>query len=238
METMLKSEFDLSSITPNMGTMLLGNRCEFRAKPAFAEKDDSGQYQEKTWDQLAGDCIKIATFFDDEKLTRNARVAFVSGNSYYRLVGELAAMATGRVSVPIFPGYSSEFLGKILDFSDVEMLFVENEALLENIPAAALPSKIVLLSKANTEKNAKMDFVEDLVCQKSLTEDEIATVEKTMLAVKPSQLALIMYTSGTTSFPKGVMLTQNNILSQQAALVRLWKPEPGMRFLCYLPWAS
>jgi long-subunit acyl-CoA synthetase (AMP-forming) len=47
---------------------------------------------------------------------------------------------------------------------------------------------------------------------------------------------MIMFTSGTSSFPKGVQLTHRNLMSQQKALEILWKPESGMRFLCYLPW--
>jgi len=47
---------------------------------------------------------------------------------------------------------------------------------------------------------------------------------------------MIMFTSGTSSSPKGVQLTHGNLMSQQKALEILWQPESGMRFLCYLPW--
>jgi long-subunit acyl-CoA synthetase (AMP-forming) len=61
-------------------------------------------------------------------------------------------------------------------------------------------------------------------------------LEGSMRAVDAQRLAMIMFTSGTSSFPKGVQLTHFNLMSQQKALQMLWKPEPGMRFLCYLPW--
>ena len=61
-------------------------------------------------------------------------------------------------------------------------------------------------------------------------------IEKLFLDIAPTDTCLIMFTSGTTRFPKGVRLTHYNILSQQSALRTLWNPDPGMRFLCYLPW--
>jgi len=72
----------------------------------------------------------------------------------------------------------------------------------------------------------KIDFAPDI---------DFVAISDLFGEIHPDDLALIMYTSGTTNFPKGVMLTHRNILSQQSALKTLWAPEPGMRFLCYLP---
>jgi len=52
----------------------------------------------------------------------------------------------------------------------------------------------------------------------------------------PAAPALMMYTSGTSGALKGVLLTHDNILSQQRALAALWTITPDDRFLSYLPW--
>src|SRR4030095_13869271 len=54
--------------------------------------------------------------------------------------------------------------------------------------------------------------------------------------IKPDDPALILFTSGTTAFPKGVMLTHKNILAQQRAHQILWDLKPGLKVLSYLPW--
>ncbi|MEZ4655453.1 MAG: AMP-binding protein [Candidatus Eisenbacteria bacterium] len=57
-----------------------------------------------------------------------------------------------------------------------------------------------------------------------------------LAAVRPETPALMMYTSGTSGEQKGVLLTHDNILSQQRALAAIWKFGPDDRILTYLPW--
>lgn len=54
--------------------------------------------------------------------------------------------------------------------------------------------------------------------------------------VRPQDPALLMYTSGTSGRPKGVLLSHRNIMSQRRAMQLLWRLEPGGRVLSYLPW--
>ena len=54
--------------------------------------------------------------------------------------------------------------------------------------------------------------------------------------VYPAEPALMMFTSGTSGVLKGVVLTHDNILSQQRALSAIWSVTPNDRFLSYLPW--
>jgi long-subunit acyl-CoA synthetase (AMP-forming) len=55
-------------------------------------------------------------------------------------------------------------------------------------------------------------------------------------AIDPGKPALMMYTSGTSGPLKGVLLSHDNILSQQRALSAIWDVTPDDRFLSYLPW--
>src|SRR5204862_2999107 len=52
----------------------------------------------------------------------------------------------------------------------------------------------------------------------------------------PDDVAFLLYTSGTTGKPKGVELTHQNALSQQAALAQVWDVSDRDVFLSYLPW--
>jgi len=91
-----------------------------------------------------------------------------------------------------------------------------------------------LLEKLSGLGVSSVTFMDDLLAADA--EEDTNKLESRMRGVDPDSLAMIMFTSGTSSFPKGVQLTHRNLMSQQKALEILWKPEHGMRFLCYLPW--
>ncbi|MCF6195975.1 MAG: AMP-binding protein, partial [Emcibacter sp.] len=197
--------------------------------PAFAERRD-GSYQYWSWQQLVSDIITLSAYLfkcgldpDDDKLSR---VAFISGHSYPRLVTEMAVMSMGLVCVPIFAKYPGELMEKLINFSKVSMLVSDDREKISSLNPECLPERILLLSTPEFE---------DILNRKPAPE-KIVKIEQNFRAVPSSRMAMIMYTSGTSGFPKGVQLHYSNIMSQQKALQIMWKPEPGMRFLCYLPW--
>ncbi len=220
MNDILKSTKPLGSVKKNIGEILLSNKECYGHLKAFAEKQD-GKYHYRSWSQLVDDIVKFSIYLKSQNLKKGDRVACVSKNSYQRLVAEMAIMSMGYVSVAIFVGYGESFLNTLLDFSDIKLL-VTDEDKFEQIKNYQGP-KVLFGS----------NFQKYLDVESDITTDEITS---SMSQVLGDDLCLIMYTSGTSQFPKGVMLTHKNILSQQKALEILWKPEVGMRLLCYLPW--
>lgn len=221
----------LGQVCPNIGTMLSTNGELFASRSAFAEKR-GGHYLHTSWAELLRDVWTFGAFLSQSGLTKGSRVALVTENSYHRLVAELAVMSCGLVSVPIFDGYDGERLGSLIAFSEVEMLVVESPELLAKIPKFASSPHLVL---SGSSAGSDLPSVGEIL----RNEEYIALQHRAIalsMSVMSGDLALVMYTSGTTGFPKGVMLTHHNILSQQRALELLWKAESGMRFLCYLPW--
>ncbi|MEK7691769.1 MAG: AMP-binding protein, partial [Bdellovibrionota bacterium] len=160
------------------------------------------------------------------------RVGFVSGNSYFRLIAELAAMSGGFVAVPVFAGYPQALIGDLLEFAGVKLVVLDSG---EFVPL--LKSGIPCI----TLKNPALDFkrapaLASILSQSTLTPGQEEALVARWTAIGPHDPALIMFTSGTSGKPKGVILTHGNLMSQQRALDLLWKPRAGMRFLCYLPW--
>jgi long-chain acyl-CoA synthetase len=147
----------------------------------------------------------------------------------------MAAMAIEAVSVPIFAGYPSAQIAYVLRHSHPRFVVVSGKHQLDKIERDRYPW---------IENVFCMDFDDD--CARwgatdfaTLTTEGGASAEEleTRLgAVKPDDLCLVMYTSGTTGPPKGVKLCHGNIISQQKALSLLWDLTADDVFMSYLPW--
>ena len=131
----LKSGLPLGKVTKNIGTMFLNNRDKFANKPAFAQKEQE-KYRYWTWEELVDDISKFSVYLKSKGLKKGDRIAVISRNYYQRLVVEMAVLASGFVSVPIFFRYTEEMMTELLNFSDVKMLILVNYWRLEYLPVA------------------------------------------------------------------------------------------------------
>ncbi len=225
----LKSDIELGDYTPNVGTMFLNNRDAYQSAPAFAERV-GGPYKYWSWQQLTSDIISLSAHLlnsglDPENKTLS-RVAFIGSNSYQRLVCEMAIMSSGLTCVPIFARYPNELMEKLIDFSAISMLISDNSEKILSLNKDCLPERLIFLNTPEFDNILTQDISPKLK----------AEIEQHFRNVPSSALAMIMYTSGTSGFPKGVQLHHSNIMSQQKALQIMWQPESGIRMLCYLPW--
>jgi len=233
----LTSDQELGTPVANIGTLVLDNARRLAGKAAFAERVD-GPYRHFSWERLGRDVLAFAAALEALG-SDNPRIAFIAGNSYLRHVCELAVMASGRISVPIFAGYPAERMAQLLDFSDVDVLVTDQPDKVLALDRSHLPDHLLLL--AGADAGALADYRAGgespvPVAELLAADADFAAVERRLRAVEAEAVCLVMYTSGTSGFPKGVQLTHGNLMSQQRALEIRWRPEPGMRMLCYLPW--
>ncbi|PCI23993.1 MAG: hypothetical protein COB67_12095 [SAR324 cluster bacterium] len=235
----LISKQPLGHHAPNIGEMLFENCNQYGKLKAFGEREQ-GNYRFRTWREFGNHICDFSAFLQKSGVQQGQKVAFITSNNYSRLVAEMAVMSCGCISIPIFVAYSDDFLTQLLEFSPVDLLVIENQEKLCGLPPHVIPPMTILLEKggASIGKTSKTDikYMAEILSPQA----DVPFAAKQFRSIHPdvssNDLAMIMFTSGTTSFPKGVQLTHGNILSQQKALQQLWKTKPGRRFLCYLPW--
>ncbi len=170
-------------------------------------------------------------------LERGTRVAILLNNSVDAVLADQAVLANGLIPVPLHaidtPG-SSAF---ILNDSEATVLItnkLERWTLIEkaNMPIPDLKHVILTEERAlEKEEDGKKLYSKDVWLAKGKDVTELPA------GPSPEDLAAIVYTSGTTGRPKGVMLTHHNVVENViATLVHIAPaPAPGYVFLSFLP---
>ena len=227
----------------SVGTMLARNTSRWPTRAAFAAKHD-GSFRPVTWQAFLADVVAFGRFLQSAGVGPRARVAMVSPNSIECLVGEFATMCLGATWVPIFSGYAPAQTREMILQTEPTILIVPGARVLEK---AAIPAALRVLVTIEPLDAATIDGVlrgtaaTHVLFGESLAKfaaDPATTAEflQHAAAVDPNEPCLMMFTSGTSGRMKDVVLTHDNILSQQHALAAIWTITPEDRFLSYLPW--
>ena len=150
-----------------------------------------------TYDQLSKETHRFSAWLQEQKISTHGHVGLYMHNGLQTSTIFLATMACGRVITPLNLLAPTDQLSWVLDHSDIEVLFYS-------------PDKKQSLFTA-LEK-AKREFLLVELDPDRVESPFINCVVGTLPTVEPTHPALLMYTSGTTGTPKGVVLTHANLL--------------------------
>jgi long-subunit acyl-CoA synthetase (AMP-forming) len=202
-----------------------------------------GAWQELTWAQLDSRRRSIAAGLHALGVERGERALVLSHNSVEMLLVELALLSLGAVSTPIYSDYPPDLLLHCLRDSGARVAICGSAAHQKRLAAVAggQLERLVVLDdhpQANDSRALGLSALEQLPATRSpaVALRAQAAVDAATAAIRSEELAFLLYTSGTTGRPKGVPLTHQNVLSQQAAMARVWSVGHGDVFLSYLPW--
>jgi len=214
--------------------MILANADRFKGRTALREKVD-GTYQDLSWDTLRANIFEHARALLSLGIQPQERVAIMAPNSPEWAYIDLATMAIGGVSVPVYHTEGVDTLAYILKDSESHTLFIHSPLiageLLERLDEVPACRHIVLLS--GSLDHPRVTNLEDFL--KETTKVEDGKVHTLISQGSPEQLASIVYTSGTTGDPKGVMLTHGNLLSNIEGCAKLFDIGTDDTCLSFLP---
>jgi len=171
----------------------------------FLKQPFGNLWEEYTWGEVGTMAKKLANGLKSLNLAEKSHIGLVSKNCREWIVADLAISMAGYISVPFFPTLKSNEIEKLLDFGDVDALFVgklENweemkKGVREDMPIISFPH----YKDHSTVKEGKkwFDFID--------TFDPISE----NFYPKLSDVWTIIFTSGTTGDPKGVVLTYETL---------------------------
>lgn len=185
------------------------------------------------WRDIAGRVANWQRALQTEHLTRGDRVAILLANSVEWIVFEQASLALGLVVVPLYTWDSPENLAYLLKDSASRLLLTGTAKqwtdLTPHAPSFPRLEKVVCLEEAPL---AQLDGISTATVSQWLSGDggEIITH-----GITPDSLATIVYTSGTTGPPKGVMLSHKNILCNAEAILKVVPCYTSDVLLSFLP---
>ncbi|MBL8988569.1 MAG: AMP-binding protein [Gemmatimonadetes bacterium] len=220
----------------SLGGLLRRQVARLGGRPMFQEMGSSG-WRGTSWSEFAARVAGTAGWLEDVGVEVGDRVVAVSGNRGEMLVAEFAAAALGAIHVPIFAGYSADQTRALVEQAAPTVLLVAEPG---QLARTGVPGSVRAVASFDPPRSGRADGVP----VSAFAEVAVAAPRGTTAVwldraagVDPFTPSLMLYTSGTTGLNKGVLLTHDNLLSQQRALsAGVWRVTPEDRFLSYLPW--
>ena len=198
---------------------------------AYRQYDrDAGRWQSFSWAGIGERVARWTRALQAESLPSGSRIAILARGSMEHVCLDQAVLALGMVPVPLHAIDNPESIAYILADSGAQMLLVETEArwsalagLRERFPAL---KKVLCLERPEAG---------DTVWAEDWLKAADGAPHAAPAAIQPEALAAIVYTSGTTGKPKGVMLTHRNVVSNVEALLEIVDVRADDVFLSFLP---
>lgn len=179
-------------------------------KSAIGFKKKEAGWKELSWKKFGEIIFKAANSLKNAGIQENDKVAIYSDNSSEWMIFDLASMAIGAITVPIYSTNNAEQAEYIIQDSGAKMILVgdqaQYDACLELVQKEESTLETIIVSKKSVwiKKEFNSFYLEDFIA-KSPSKLEFCKKEY-------DDVATLIYTSGTTGTPKGVMLTHGNFI--------------------------
>lgn len=164
---------------------------------------------------LAFEIAKLHILFEDMGISKGDKIALIGKNNTLWCCSYMAAVTYGAIIVPILQDFHPDNVHHIINHSDSKLLFC-SEQIWENLEEKEIPNIKGVFSLSNWDSlSSANDCSDNVNCLQYKMEQKYPNIfskEDIKYAdVHNSEVVLLNYTSGTTGFSKGVMLTANNL---------------------------
>jgi long-chain acyl-CoA synthetase len=223
--------------------LLVRNARRHPARTALREKD-LGIWQPISWQGYLEAVRELALGLRELGLRRGHKLAIVGGNRPEWVVSELAAQAMGAASVGVYQDSTLNEVAFVLDHCDAEIVVAEDQEqvdkildMLEGLPKVRHVVYTDPRGLRAYRHPALISFDEVREKGRGVLARQPRLFEEEVAKGSADDLAIISYTSGTTGFPKGAMLSFRNLLAMALALHEVDSKRPGDEFVSFLPLA-
>jgi long-chain acyl-CoA synthetase len=200
--------------------LLALNARRFATRPAMRHKD-FGIWHSWTWSQVADEVRAFALGFGELGLKRGDKVAVI-GHNRPRLYWSMAAVQSwGGVPVPVYCDSVADEMAYVLEHAEAAIAVVEDQEQVDKL--LSISDRLPKLSHIIYDEprglrdydHSRMHAIDEVqAIGRKAGEDpaKAKALDEAIVAGKGADLAIMLYTSGTTGRPKGVMLSNDNVI--------------------------
>jgi len=208
---------------------------KFAKRPALKFKYH-GAYISISFAELQSRVNQMALGLQELGVGKGDRVAILSENRSEWVRTDLATLSLGAISVPVHTTLSPKIIQHILNDSGARVILISNQEqfnklllVINDLPDLETVIYISLDSPINGETKKKIISLAEVM---ELGEERKLEI---IVDIRPDDVASIIYTSGTTAMPKGVMLSHRNLLFDAEAAVTVIPVDEHDTLLSFLP---
>jgi long-chain acyl-CoA synthetase len=188
----------------------------------------AGPVRTWTWKQAVDETRRMAAYLKGLNLPPKSHIAMISKNTAHWMLTDWAIWMAGHVSVPLYPTLAADTIRQILEHSEAKLLFVGKLDGWAGMKAG-VPAGMSCITHPLAPKDAVPGAPawDDIVGKTAPMADS---------PLRPDEeMCTIMYTSGTTGMPKGVMHSFGNFARSLDAGLKRVPLDNSARMLSYLP---
>src|ERR1022692_3130231 len=225
--------------------LLRATAADYGELPAYSDRSDDGSWQTLTWQQFRDGVLRLAAALVKLGLAPGERVALMLPNRMEHVLADQAVVHAGGVPVTFYATLASDQIKYVAADCDVRIavLDVQSELdrfqpLLDDLPglgtiivrdSAACPAGERYLSWADFDGLGDADPEQ--------AQAGAAEVARRIAAIGPADPLTLLYTSGTTGNPKGVIITHGSVMYETATAKLSGSAIMHVRWVSYLPLA-
>ncbi len=192
------------------------NSLLYQNKTLFGFKKN-GEWSHISWNEASDLVQDLSVGLHEIGVRKNDKISIIAENSYKWCVVDLAIISLGAITVPGYTTSNEDEIFYLLSHSEASVVFLNSKLLstIENIlPKLDKLKHIVCIDEVKRAKlNNTINSFDNLISKGSKSLNKSNFKEDTLHKVKEDDVVSIIYTSGTSSKPKGVMLTHKSIIS-------------------------
>ncbi len=219
--------------------ILRDNAVIFKGRPSIREKE-YGIWQITTWNNFFDKALLLAEGFYNSGLRRGDKIAIIGDNRPNLYLAIASAQILGAIPVPCYQDSVADEIQYILEHAEAKLAVVENQEqvdkLLEIKEKLPLLKNIFYSDPRGLEKyNEKIVSSLETILKNSKEID--VDLDQEINKTSKDDISIMLYTSGTTGRPKGVLLSYNNIISVTSVACEIENTNPDDEVVAYLPMA-
>ncbi len=219
--------------------ILRNNALIYKGKPSVREKE-YGIWQTLTWDVFYKRALILAKGLKNSGLKRGEKIAIIGDNRPNLYLSIAAAQILGAVPVPCYQDSVADELQYILEHAEVKIAIVENQEQVDKL--LEIKDKLPLLKSIFYDDPRGLDNYQKtdaLALDNILNLDNEADIslDEDIDSTTKDDISIMLYTSGTTGRPKGVLLSYYNIISVTSVACELENTSFNDEVVAYLPMA-